>query len=115
MSRRWHAESCLGCQWMPAYVLCEPSAACAGGRLVGHYCRLASICQGAAALCQLTSPCTTCPCLPLAALCLSPDGRGVAEAHVKLPTELLSAFPAPAGDDARYLEEIAQRDSLDHQ
>ncbi|PRW59051.1 NADH:ubiquinone oxidoreductase 22 kDa subunit [Chlorella sorokiniana] len=46
-------------------------------------------------------------------LCLSPDGRGVPEAHVKLPTELLAAFPAPAGDDARYLQEVAQRGSLD--
>lgn len=50
-----------------------------------------------------------------AALCLSPDGRGVPEAHVKLPTELLTAFPAPAGDDARYLQEVAQRGSLDSQ
>ena len=53
--------------------------------------------------------------LPVAALCLSPDGRGVPEAHVKLPTELLGAFPEPAGDDARFLQEIAQRGSLDSQ
>ena len=48
-------------------------------------------------------------------VCLSPEGRGVREAHVKLPNELLAAFPAPAGDDARFLQDIADARSLDLQ
>ena len=42
-----------------------------------------------------------------AAVCLSPEGRDIKEAHVKLPNELLGAYPAPAGDDAFFLNEIA--------
>ncbi|PSC75358.1 hydroxyneurosporene methyltransferase [Micractinium conductrix] len=41
------------------------------------------------------------------AVCLSPEGRDIKEAHVKLPNELLGAYPAPAGDDAFFLNEIA--------
>lgn len=48
-------------------------------------------------------------------LCLSPDGRGVRESHIKLPTELLTAFPPPEGDDARFLAEIAEPRSVDVQ
>lgn len=53
-------------------------------------------------------------CTP-AGLCLSPEGRGAKESHVKIPTELLAAFPPPAGDDARFLAEIAKDHSLDKQ
>lgn len=61
----------------------------------------------------LTPP--TPPPPPLAALCLSPDGRGVKEAHVKLPTELLAAFPPHTGDDGRYLAEISEPRAVDRQ
>lgn len=48
-------------------------------------------------------------------ICLSPDGRGAREAHVKLPQELLAAFPPHTGDDARYLAEVADPSSVDRQ
>lgn len=54
------------------------------------------------------------PRLP-AAVCLSPEGRDARESHIKIPTELMAAFPAPTGDDARLLEEIAESRSLDGQ
>ena len=46
---------------------------------------------------------------------MSPDGRGAMEAHCKLPSELLEAFPQPADDDARQLQEIAEANTLDKQ
>lgn len=46
-------------------------------------------------------------------ICLSPDGRGAREAHIKLPQELLAAFPPHTGDDARFLAEVADPGSLD--
>ena len=48
-------------------------------------------------------------------VCLSPDGRGAREAHIKLPQELLAAFPPHTGDDARFLAEVADPNSLDRQ
>ena len=55
------------------------------------------------------------PPAPPAALCLSPEGRGARESHVKLPNELLAAFPPHAGDDARCLADIAAPRALDVQ
>ena len=52
---------------------------------------------------------------PAAVVCLTPEGRGKWEAHVKVPTELAGSVPPPAGDDARYLAEIATPASLDEQ
>lgn len=43
----------------------------------------------------------------------SPEGSGAVEAHVKVPNELLEAVPAPQGDDARWLSEVAAVDSVD--
>lgn len=54
-------------------------------------------------------------CTRHAALCLSPEGRGARESHVKLPNELMAAFPAHTGDDARFLRDIAEPRSLDAQ
>lgn len=52
---------------------------------------------------------------PCAALCLSPEGRGARETHIKLPTELMGSFPPHSGDDARFLVEIAEPKALDRQ
>ncbi|KAI3438501.1 hypothetical protein D9Q98_000929 [Chlorella vulgaris] len=46
-------------------------------------------------------------------LCLSPEGRGARETHIKLPTELMGSFPPHSGDDARFLVEIAEPKALD--
>lgn len=50
-----------------------------------------------------------------AALCLSPEGRDTRETHIKLPNELLAAFPPHTGDDARFLAEIAEPKAVDAQ
>lgn len=47
------------------------------------------------------------------AVVASPEGAGAVEAHVKVPNEMLSAVPAPEGDDARWLSEVAAADSVD--
>lgn len=47
------------------------------------------------------------------AVARSPEGRGNIEAHVKVPNEMFSKVPAPAGDDERYLNELAATNSVD--
>lgn len=51
----------------------------------------------------------------IAAVTLSPEGRGVWEAHVKVPTELHDRIPAPVGDERDELEDIAEGNDLDVQ
>lgn len=41
-------------------------------------------------------------------LCLSPEGRGVMECHVKVPNEYLTAIPAPNEDEQKALTQIAE-------
>ena len=43
----------------------------------------------------------------------SPEGRGKAEAHVKVPNELLKMLPASTSEEQRYLAEFAESSSLD--
>ncbi|KAI8107813.1 hypothetical protein M9434_004757 [Picochlorum sp. BPE23] len=43
----------------------------------------------------------------------SPEGRGRVEAHVKIPTELFDAIPAPRGDDEQWMKEVADPYALD--
>lgn len=50
-----------------------------------------------------------------AAVCLSPEGRDAREAHIKLPNELLAAYPPHTGDDARSLADIADPKAVDAQ
>jgi hypothetical protein len=46
---------------------------------------------------------------------LSPEGRDAREAHIKLPNELLAAYPPHTGDDARSLADIADPKAVDAQ
>lgn len=48
-----------------------------------------------------------------AAVADSPEGRGRVEAHVKIPTELFDAIPAPRGDDEQWMKEVADPYALD--
>jgi hypothetical protein len=51
----------------------------------------------------------------LAVLGLSPYGRGAADAHIKVPNEMLARVPAPEGDERKALEELAAGKSIDQQ
>jgi hypothetical protein len=51
----------------------------------------------------------------LALLALSPYGRGAADAHIKVPNEMLARVPAPEGDECKALEELAAGKSIDQQ
>ena len=46
------------------------------------------------------------------AVAASPEGRGAAEAHVKLPNELLAAYPRSA-DDEELLRAVAEEGEVD--
>ena len=53
--------------------------------------------------------------MPVAVVCLSPEGRERWEMHVKVPNELASMLPAPRGDDKLVLENVAQTGTIDKQ
>jgi hypothetical protein len=51
--------------------------------------------------------------LGLNAIAASPEGRGKVEAHVKVPTELFDAIPAPRGDDVEWMQQVADPSAVD--